>query len=108
MTDEIRGDGRNARRNRSRERIVLAAFDIVMGGNWRPSVKEIAARAGVSVRTVFDIFGTIDDGYEALIRAPMVSLYALMQNVTLTPDGRMGQRRILSLIFMGKTPVPTP
>ena len=68
MTDEVRGDGRNNRRKRSRERIIEAAFLLVQRGNWRPSVKEIAAQAGVSVRTVFDIFGSLDDVYEELMQ----------------------------------------
>jgi len=100
MTGEIRGDGRNARRNRSRERILQAAFLLVERGNWRPSVKDIAKQAGVSVRTIFDIFGTLDDVYEAVLASYGPHLRSLVGAVINgnTPNG------LLRIILMGRLP----
>lgn len=103
MTEGIQ-DGRKARRSRSRERIVEAAFLIVQRGNWRPSAADIAKQAGVSVRTVFDIFGTLDDVYEELMRAYSTSLryiYAsAIDSVVVTADADITVR----LILMGRLP----
>jgi AcrR family transcriptional regulator len=45
-------DGRVERGNRSREAIVAALLGLYEAGNLTPSVPEVAARAGVSVRSV--------------------------------------------------------
>lgn len=103
MTEGIK-DGRRDRRKRSRERIVEAAFLLIQRGNWRPSVVEIAAQAGVSVRTVFDIFGSLEGVYEELMCAHNYELYTaihrLMRNSHEAPASI-----ILPLIFMGRLPV---
>jgi AcrR family transcriptional regulator len=102
MTEGIK-DGRRDRRKRSRERIVEAAFLLVQRGNWRPSVKDIAAQAGVSVRTVFDIFGTLDDVYEELMRNYSISLRHMINDVQRN-DPNHGML-VLRLILMGRLPV---
>jgi TetR/AcrR family transcriptional regulator, regulator of autoinduction and epiphytic fitness len=50
-------DGRTARARRTREAIVDATLALLDGGNLRPSAEEIAARAGVSPRSIFQHFG---------------------------------------------------
>jgi len=105
MTDEVKGDGRKARRKRSRDGIVQATLLLVERGNWRPSVKDIAAQAGVSVRAVFDIFGTLDDVYEELMRTHSASLRYIYANainaVVVAADADITVR----LILMGRLPV---
>jgi TetR/AcrR family transcriptional regulator of autoinduction and epiphytic fitness len=46
-------DGRVARSHRTRAAIVEALVDLLEAGNPQPTVEEIAARAGVAPRTVF-------------------------------------------------------
>lgn len=108
MTDDAKSDGRRDRRARSRERIIEATFLIVQRGNWRPTVTEIAAQAGVSVRTVFDIFGTIEGVYEELMRTRGLALrytYADAINaVVVAVDADITVR----LILMGRLPVTEP
>lgn len=53
-------DGRAQRSARSREAVVDAMLDLIDGGSFRPGAAEIAARAGVSVRTVFRHFDDLE------------------------------------------------
>jgi AcrR family transcriptional regulator len=53
-------DGRTQRSARSREAVVDAMLDLLDGGSLRPGAAEIAARAGVSVRTVFRHFDDLE------------------------------------------------
>jgi len=50
-------DGRTARARRTREAIVDAVLGLLDAGDLRPSVEDIAARAGVSPRSIFQHFG---------------------------------------------------
>jgi AcrR family transcriptional regulator len=59
-------DGRSARSARTREAVVTAALDLVRGGNPRPTAKEIAARAGISLRSVYVHFEDLDDLFAAV------------------------------------------
>ncbi len=96
MTEGIK-DGRRDRRKRSRERIVEAAFLLVQRGNWRPSVVEIAAQAGVSVRTVFDIFGSLEAVYEELMLYHSHFLRGVVMSTSFN--------EIVYLPLMGRLPV---
>jgi AcrR family transcriptional regulator len=57
-TSEV--DGRAQRSARSREAVVDAMLDLIEDGSLRPGAPEIAARAGVSVRTVFRHFEDLE------------------------------------------------
>jgi TetR/AcrR family transcriptional regulator, regulator of autoinduction and epiphytic fitness len=58
-------DGRTARSARTREAVVTAVLDLVRAGNMRPTAKEIAARAGISLRSVYVHFDDLDDLFAA-------------------------------------------
>jgi AcrR family transcriptional regulator len=60
-------DGRLLRRERNREAVVEALLDLYQDGNLRPSTEEIAARSGLSPRSLFRYFDDVDD----LTRAAM-------------------------------------
>jgi AcrR family transcriptional regulator len=57
MTATEKIDGRTARARRTREAIVDAALALLDGGILRPSAEDIAERAGVSPRSIFQHFG---------------------------------------------------
>lgn len=57
-------DGRNLRRDRNRGAVVEALLALTREGNLAPTTEEIAARAGISVRSLYRYFDDID----ALIR----------------------------------------
>jgi AcrR family transcriptional regulator len=54
-------DGRQLRRKRNREAVVEALLDLYRDGNLRPSTEEIAARSGLSPRSLFRYFEDVDD-----------------------------------------------
>lgn len=58
------GDGRNRRRDRNRDAVVTALLELYREGDLAPSAEKIAARAGISPRSIFRYF----DDVEALIR----------------------------------------
>ena len=53
-------DGRVARAARTRNRVVDALLDLVEEGHLRPPASEVAARAGVSLRSVFQHFDDLE------------------------------------------------
>jgi AcrR family transcriptional regulator len=54
-------DGRQLRRERNREAVVEALLDLYAEGNLRPNAEEIAARSGLSPRSLFRYFDDVDD-----------------------------------------------
>jgi AcrR family transcriptional regulator len=54
-------DGRRLRRALNRQAVVDALLDLYSKGNLRPSTDEIAARAGISPRSLFRYFEDADD-----------------------------------------------
>jgi len=56
-------DGRRARRDRNRDRVVEALLDLYREGNLAPTVAEVAERSGVSHRSVFRYFEDLEDLY---------------------------------------------
>jgi AcrR family transcriptional regulator len=54
-------DGRRARRDRSRQAIVDAAFALILEGKGPPSTEAVAERAGVSVSSIFRNFDGLAD-----------------------------------------------
>ncbi len=73
-------DGRNLRRDRNRDAVVATLLELYREGDLSPSADTIAARAGISVRSLFRYF----DDVEAMVRAAiarqqehLAPLYAL-------------------------------
>jgi AcrR family transcriptional regulator len=54
-------DGRTARSARTRDAIADALLDLLGGGSLRPTAREIAAHAGVSLRSVYVHFDDLED-----------------------------------------------
>lgn len=59
-------DGRHARSERSRQAMVDALLDLLRDGNMRPSSAQIAERAGVTQRTLFNQFGDMESLVQAV------------------------------------------
>lgn len=60
-------DGRRLRRDRNRDAVVRALLTLYNEGNLDPSAEEIAARSGVSARSLFRYFDDVDDLCSAAI-----------------------------------------
>ena len=59
-------DGRRRRSERSRDSIVAAMLDLVAKGAISPGAEEVAARAGVGLRSVFRHFRDMESLYSAM------------------------------------------
>ena len=59
-------DGRKARSLKTREAIVDATIGLLDAGDLRPRAASIAARAGLSVRSVFQHFSDLEDLFVAV------------------------------------------
>ena len=56
-----KADGRTARRDRNSEAVLDTVHEMFVEGNFGPSVEEVAARSGVSLRSVYRYFQDTDD-----------------------------------------------
>lgn len=56
-------DGRRARGIKTRAAIVAALMDLVAGGDLSPTAQRVAAKAGVSVRSVYQHFNDVEGLY---------------------------------------------
>lgn len=62
-----RVDGRNLRREQNRETVLETLSAMFREGVYQPTVNEVAARAGVSLRSLFRYFDDVDDLSRAAI-----------------------------------------
>lgn len=65
---EARLDGRTLRRERNQDAVVDAILALLRDGNLKPSAREIADRAGVSLRSLFRHFEDLDALFAAAVR----------------------------------------
>lgn len=66
MTAATTEDGRTARAERTRAKVVDALLELLDGGDVRPTSERIAGRAGVSERTVFQHFADREALFQAV------------------------------------------
>ena len=83
-------DGRARRRLDSYERAVDALLDLLEAGNPAPTAQEIAARSGISVRTVFRLTEDIETLHAAAVTRQMERTAHLYQ--PLAADGPVPTR----------------
>ena len=83
-------DGRVARSQRTREAVVGALLALLSEGNPRPTAREIAERAGVSLRSVYVHFDDVEDLYCEAARQEGQALAGLLRQ--LPADGPFDAR----------------
>jgi AcrR family transcriptional regulator len=71
-------DGRNARADRTRAAVATALLALLQEGHLRPTAAQIAERAGVSLRSVFQHFEDLESLYAAVADAQMERLSRLI------------------------------
>jgi AcrR family transcriptional regulator len=74
VEQEVPADGRTARRDRNRDAVLDAVLDLFVDGSIAPAPAEVAARSGVSLRSVYRYFEDMD----ALVRAAIARNLARM------------------------------
>jgi TetR/AcrR family transcriptional regulator, regulator of autoinduction and epiphytic fitness len=88
-------DGRVRRGERTRRAIVEALLELLSEGEYTPTSRQIATRAGVSVRSLFQHFEDLETLFAALVQVQAARVQPLVD--ALDPDGDLG-RRISSLV----------
>lgn len=71
-------DGRTARAARTRDSVVEALLGLIDDGNLRPTAREIADRAGVSLRSVYVHFEDLEDLFAAAARRQFERILPLL------------------------------
>jgi TetR/AcrR family transcriptional regulator, regulator of autoinduction and epiphytic fitness len=74
-------DGRSARAARTRETVVDALLALLDEGDLRPTAREIAERAGVSLRSVYVHFDDLEDLFNAASRRHLERIAHLLTPV---------------------------
>ena len=77
VSETVVTDGRGNRATRTRQAVVDALLALIDGGNLRPTAREVAERAGVSLRSVYVHF----DDVEALFVAASARHYERIQTL---------------------------
>jgi TetR/AcrR family transcriptional regulator of autoinduction and epiphytic fitness len=75
-------DGRLLRSQRTKRAIVDALLDLIREGHLKPSSAEIADRAGVTQRTLFNQFGDMDSLLRAIAARQTARVTPLLPSVT--------------------------
>ncbi len=74
-------DGRTARSQRTRDSVVEALLDLLNDGNPRPTAREIAEQANVSLRSVYVHFDDLEDLFLAAAGRHLERILPLLQVV---------------------------
>jgi AcrR family transcriptional regulator len=85
-------DGRSARRARTRERLIDALLALLEEGDLRPTTERIAARAGVSERSVFQHFSDREDMFAAVGQRQFELVIAPIVSEPLPTEGTLDER----------------
>ena len=88
--DEV-SDGRRVRRERNRVAVIDAMFELLTEGHFPPAVEDVAARASVSVSSVFRYFENLDDLQSQTIER-YFERFASLFEVPDVPDGDLDAR----------------
>lgn len=84
-------DGRALRRERGRAAVTDAMIDLVSEGHLPPSAEQVAARAGVSVASVFRYFESLDDLRRAATEV-YFRRYDYLFEIPAVGDGTLSER----------------
>lgn len=76
-------DGRQSRTQRSRQAICDACLDLVQEGVLQPSADQIALRAGVSRRSIFNHFSDLTALYDAVVKTGLERCAPLLEELPL-------------------------
>ena len=86
--DEARVDGRRARGEDNRRKIVDALLALVEKGVVSPSAEQVAAQAGVGLRTVFRHFADMDSLYAEMSERMRTTIQPIVERPFASSDWR--------------------
>jgi len=93
-------DGRQSRTARSRVAICEACLDLVQEGVLQPSADQIAARAGLSRRSIFNHFADLAELYDAVVDVGMERCAPLLEEIS---EQDPATRRVARLVDVRST-----
>jgi AcrR family transcriptional regulator len=83
-------DGRSARSQRTREAVVDALLALIQEGNPRPTAREIAQRANISLRSVYVHFDDLEDLFFAAAQRQTSQVAQMLEPIP--PDAPLARR----------------
>jgi AcrR family transcriptional regulator len=83
-------DGRSARSQRTREAVVDALLALIREGDPRPTARQIAERANISLRSVYVHFDDLEDLFLAAAQRQMAIVATML--VPISPDVPLAER----------------
>jgi AcrR family transcriptional regulator len=83
-------DGRALRRLRNEDAVVDAILDLLNEGIAQPTAQQVAARSGVSIRSIFRIFQDVDALHATAVTRQLARIEPLL--VALPTTGPMAER----------------
>jgi AcrR family transcriptional regulator len=90
MTTAPETEGRSARSAKTRDAIADALLDLLAAGHLRPTAREIADQAGVSVRSVYVHFDDLEDLFCVAATRHYARIAPTLERVA--PDGTVAER----------------
>lgn len=90
-------DGRTARREGSRRRLLIAGLRLIERGNYRPSPKQVTEQAGMHERSFHSIFGDHESYLNQLIEVHEISI-----RESINKDVKERGVPLVKLMLMGK------
>lgn len=90
-------DGRTARREGSRRKLLVAGLRLIERGNYRPTPKQITDQAEMHDRSFHAIFGDLDGYFQQLIDTHEISI-----REAINKDVRDREVPLVKLVLMGK------
>ena len=90
-------DGRTARADNTRRRIVSSMIALIEEGHLRPTAAAVAERAQVSVRSVFQHFNDLGALFQAAADSTMQRVWSLVRPI---PDAGPVEERLAALLEM--------
>ncbi len=89
-------DGRKRRSNTTKIKIADALLDLVKEGDYRPTARQIAVRAGVSERSVFQHFNDLNELHDAVGRRQFDRLVRFRKPIPHSLDFKSRLKRYIS------------
>jgi AcrR family transcriptional regulator len=100
VVQAVEADGRRLRRDKNRDAVIDALLALFRDGVYQPSTAEIAARAGLSPRSLFRYFDDVNDlrraaaARQVLLALPLLKVAAAPHDPTLVKIGAVVRARI--------------
>ncbi|MFM1975484.1 MAG: hypothetical protein RL145_330 [Pseudomonadota bacterium] len=95
LPSDLPGDGRRARSQTSRDKIVAAVLHLIQGGDLSPSAARVAEVAGVGLRSVFRHFDDMDTLYQEVSERVSAEVMPLLQEPV---TGDTWKERLLRIV----------